>query len=96
MKPSVDMPKTKKYNVGLGVHETLDVHVHNKKGEMKMELLMKLMIFLGPAAVIFCVLMALKGTRVWRKDDRPIPKELMGLANSMHRMTNSERKWGLK
>jgi hypothetical protein len=68
----------------------------NKKGEMKMELLMKLMIFLGPAAVVFCVLRALKGTRVRREDDEPIPKDLLGLANSMHQMTNSERPWGLK
>jgi len=68
----------------------------NKKGEMKMELLMKLMIFLGPVAVTFCVFLALKGTRVRRKDDKPIPRELIGLANSMHQMTNSERPWGLK
>ena len=63
---------------------------------MKMELLMKLMIFLGPAAVVFCVLMALKETKVRRGEDKPIPRDLLGLANSMHQMTDSERPWGLK
>ena len=60
-----------------------------------MEMLLESMLYLGPLAIIICVVMAIRGTRINRQD-KEIPISLMGLANSMHNMTNSERKWGLK
>jgi hypothetical protein len=58
-------------------------------------MLLELMLYLGPLAIIICVVMAIRGTRINRQD-KEIPIDLMGLANSMKNMTNSERKWGLK
>ena len=58
-------------------------------------MLLELMLYLGPLAIIICVVMAIRGTRINRQD-KEIPIDLMGLANSMHNMTNSERKWNLK
>ena len=60
-----------------------------------MNLLIELMLYLGPIAIVICVVMGVKGTKINRKD-KGIPIDLMGLANSMHNMTNSERKWNLK
>ena len=58
-------------------------------------MLLELMLYLGPLAIIICVVMAIRGTRINRQD-KEISIDLMGLANSMHNMTNSERKWNLK
>ena len=60
-----------------------------------MEMLLESMLYLGPIAIVICVVMAIRGTRINRQD-KEIPIDLMGLANSMKNMTNSERKWGLK
>ena len=58
-------------------------------------MLLELMLYLGPLAIIICVVMAIRGTRINRQD-KEISIDLMGLANSMHNMTNSERKWNLR
>ena len=58
-------------------------------------MLLELMLYLGPLAIIICVVMAIRGTRINRQD-KEIPIDLMGLANSMKNMTNSERKWNLR
>ena len=60
-----------------------------------MEMLLESMLYLGPIAIVVCVVMAIRGTRINRQD-KEISIDLMGLANSMHNMTNSERKWNLK
>lgn len=60
-----------------------------------MEILMKLMIYLGPAAIVFCVLKALRSTRIVKKD-KPIPPHLIGMANSIGNMTGTEKRWNLK
>ena len=58
-------------------------------------MLLESMLYLGPLAIIICVVMAIRGTRINRQD-KEVPIDLMGLANSMHNMTNSERKWNLR
>ena len=58
-------------------------------------MLLESMLYLGPLAIIICVVMAIRGTRINRQD-KEIPIDLMGLANSMKNMTNSERKWSLR
>lgn len=58
-----------------------------------MEMLMELMLYLGPVAVIICAICAVRGTRIRR--DRDIPVDLLGIANSVMDTTNTERKWGL-
>ena len=58
-------------------------------------MLLESMLYLGPIAIVICVVMAIRGTRINRQD-KEISIDLMGLANSMHNMTNSERKWNLK
>ena len=58
-------------------------------------MLLELMLYLGPLAIIICVVMAIRGTRINRQD-KEIPIDLMGLANSMKNMTNSERKWNIR
>ncbi len=58
-------------------------------------MLLELMLYLGPIAIVVCVVMAIRGTRINRQD-KEISIDLMGLANSMHNMTNSERKWNLR
>ena len=58
-------------------------------------MLLELMLYLGPIAIVICVVMAIRGTRINRQD-KEISIDLMGLANSMHNMTNSERKWNLR
>ena len=60
-----------------------------------MEMLLELMLYLAPIAIVICVVMAIRGTRINRQD-KEIPISLMGLANSMKNMTNSERKWNLR
>ena len=60
-----------------------------------MEMLLELMLYLAPIAIVICVVMAIRGTRINRQD-KEVPIGLMGLANSMKNMTNSERKWNLK
>jgi len=60
-----------------------------------MEILMQLMVYIGPAAIVFCVLKALRSTRIVKKD-KPIPTHLIGMANSVGDMTGTERKWNLK
>ena len=60
-----------------------------------MEILLTLMLWIGPPAVLVCGMIALRGTRINRQD-KEVPIDLMGLANSMHNMTNSERKWNLR
>ena len=60
-----------------------------------MEMLLTLMLYIGPVAIVICVVMAIRGTRINRQD-KEVPIDLMGLANSMHNMTNSERKWNLR
>jgi len=60
-----------------------------------MEILMQLMVYIGPAAIVFCVLKALRSTRIVKKEN-PIPPHLIGMANSVGDMTGTERKWNLK
>ncbi len=47
-----------------------------------MEMLLELMLYLAPIAIVICVVMAIRGTRINRQD-KEIPIGLMGLANSM-------------
>ena len=56
-----------------------------------MEMLLKLMLYIGPVAVLVCVIMALKGTRARRIDDCPT-----WLKTSTMNMNGPDREWGLK
>jgi hypothetical protein len=58
-------------------------------------MLMTLMLWIGPPAILFCLVMALRATRINGRT-KDIPKDLYGLANSMMDMTGTERKWNLK
>ncbi len=56
-----------------------------------MEMLLKLMLYIGPVAIVICVIMALKGTRARQIEDCP-----PWLVNSIMDANGPERKWNLK
>jgi len=56
-----------------------------------MEILMTLMLYIGPPAVLVCVIMALKGTRARQIEDCP-----PWLVNSIMGANGPERRYNLK
>ena len=56
-----------------------------------MEILLTLMVYTGPVAILVCVIAALKGTRARRIDDCPT-----WLKTSIMNTNGPDRKWGLK
>ncbi len=56
-----------------------------------MDILLKLMLWLGPVAVAVCLISALRGTR--RTD---IPGDLIGLGESLRKMNQPDRRYNVR
>ena len=54
-------------------------------------MLLELMLYLGPLAIIICVVMAIRGTRVKKIEDCPT-----WLKTSVMNMNGSDRLWNLR
>jgi hypothetical protein len=60
---------------------------HLKENDM----LLALILWLGPPAIIFCIVMAIRETRYRRTESVP-----PWLISNISKMNTSDRKWGLK